>query len=248
MDHARNSVQYGAQEELMSKEDFAEKLTGVAKLAVVVSAQIANAESLGLGFPTTPLYSVFCAFDYVAAACRVDDECDSPGGAITYQRYLDAADAALCHAYVHASSQIGAYYDSAYTKMMKKFSRVDVSAYEFGLGQGGAGKIAELRQAERRFNLALISFKGTVVQGDKTTYEQQVALYQRLSGEERLKLMDCVDEWVEASKERYLALCWAIPCYEEEYSRKDRVVEFVSTGIDVADDTLDVLDLIKTDI
>lgn len=213
-----------------------ETLIELMRSSVVVNAKIASAESLDCGFPNASLYSMYRAFDYIAAAFDPKPHFDQKGELITAQRFLNAADAMLMVAYLHASSMIGDYYKESYDELAKRVASVDVSAYE----HDSSGPVWRLRETEKRYEQVVASFKNTMIYYSDESLEDMSARATAADKSERRRLMDLADEWSAACKERYNAMCDALPIFESGQTRRDPILEGVEKTVDAIDTAITV--------
>ena len=220
---------FGHQEPSPSPEDQA--LIELARFSIVVNAKIASVEALGGGFPDGSLYAMYRAFDYVAAAFDPVPQHDKRGRLIQPKEHLDAAGAMLVISYFHASARIGKQYDEMYEELRKRVESADVSAYL----HDREGPMWLLRQAEDEYEKILPEFKGTLIDYDDASLESMSARAMAADDSERNRLILLADSWAKVCKGRYSALCSALPLFEEEMTRSDRVVDAAERIVDWID-------------
>lgn len=224
-------------DQALAAED--KKFVEFTRFSIVVNAKIASAEALSNGFPDAPLYAMYRAFDYVAKAFDPVPERNQDGRPISAGEYLDAASAMLAVAYFYASSMIGDYYTELYEGLWRRVSSVDVSAYDNGDDDGKIGRLMRAKEDHKRI---IDEFRGTLVAFNDGSFEDMSAKVMSVTTDKRRQFIDLADRWVNACKERYAALCEALPIFEQELTRTDPVLEVVDKVVGVVDDSLTAAD------
>jgi len=186
-------------------------ISDISALELVVNMRIAEAESLGIYFPSGALFGIYQAFESISlvgdpesAAIydfreAVSEQVDLQNDESVVNDLYDQAHAMLCVSYVHAVAVIAGYYYEEYSKLNDSTGDFDILKTKYAT----YSKIDNLERAHAKYVQALQQFDYDFIDDDENEFMSLFFEVRALSIDERARLLDSIDDWRNASQELF---------------------------------------------